>query len=144
MSWEETHRGLPQNDRAVQRVLRRQFLTAVKICDSNRRKRSMSELTCGVCDCTYNKDRCCCKGDIMVGGKHSCDCEDTCCESFHKRSGDSFTSAVSHPSQHISIDCEAVKCMYNTDYRCHAEHVDIKGNHAGTSGETLCATFREK
>ncbi|MDE7417756.1 MAG: DUF1540 domain-containing protein [Lachnospiraceae bacterium] len=104
----------------------------------------MSELTCGVCNCTYNKDRCCCKGDIMVGGKHSCDCDDTCCESFHKRSGDSFTSAVSHPSQHISIDCEAVKCVYNSDYRCNAEHVDIKGNHAGTSGETLCATFREK
>ena len=104
----------------------------------------MSALTCGVCNCTYNKDHCCCKGDIMVGGKHSCDCEDTCCESFHKRSGDSFTSAVSHPSQQISIDCEAVKCIYNTDYRCSAEHVDIKGNHAGTSGETLCATFREK
>jgi hypothetical protein len=37
-----------------------------------------------------------------------------------------------------------VKCVYNTDYRCSAEHVDIKGNHAGTSGETLCATFKEK
>jgi hypothetical protein len=104
----------------------------------------MSELTCGVSNCTYNKDECCCKGDIMVGGKHACDCDNTCCESFHKRNGDSYTSAVSHPSQNISIDCEAVKCIYNTDYRCKAEHVDIKGNGAGTSRETLCSTFKER
>lgn len=104
----------------------------------------MSELTCGVTNCTYNKDYYCCKGDIMVGGKHACDCDNTCCESFHKRSGDAFTSAVSHPSKTISIDCEAVKCVYNSDYRCHADHVDIKGGNAGTSMETLCATFKER
>ena len=104
----------------------------------------MAQLDCGVENCVYNKCKSCCKGDITVGGKHAESRGDTCCESFHKRSGDSFTSAVSHPSQQISIDCEAVKCIYNTDYRCSAEHVDIKGNHAGTSGETLCATFREK
>ena len=104
----------------------------------------MSDLTCKATSCTYNKDCYCCKGDIMVGGKHACDCQDTCCESFHKRSGDSFTSAVSHPSQTISIDCEAVKCIYNVNYRCKAEHVDIKGSEAATSRETLCATFQEK
>lgn len=104
----------------------------------------MSDLTCGVTNCTYNKDYCCCKGDIMVGGKHACDCDSTCCESFHKRSGDTFTSAVSHPSNTISIDCEAVKCVYNSDYRCNAEHVDIKGGSAATSRETLCATFKER
>lgn len=104
----------------------------------------MSELTCGVTNCTYNKDYCCCKGDIMVGGKHADSCDNTCCESFHKRSTDTFTSAVSHPGKIVSIDCEAVKCIYNSNYRCNAEHVDIKGGNAGTSMETLCATFKEK
>lgn len=104
----------------------------------------MAQLTCGAEKCSYNKDNCCCKGDIMVGGKHAECCDDTCCESFHKRTGDAFTSAISHPSPTISIDCEAVKCIYNTDYRCRAEKVAIRGTHAGSSMETVCATFKEK
>lgn len=105
---------------------------------------AMANLNCGAVTCSYNKEKCCCKGDIMVGGKHANDCENTCCESFHKRNGDVYTSAISHPSPTISIDCEVVKCIYNADYRCNAEHVDIKGNTADTSRDTLCATFREK
>ena len=104
----------------------------------------MAQLTCGAEKCSYNKDNCCCKGDIMVGGKHAECCDDTCCESFHKRTGDAFTSAISHPSPTISIGGEAGKCRYNTDYRCRAEQVAIRGNHAGSSMETVCATFKEK
>ncbi len=105
---------------------------------------AMTNLNCGAVSCSYNKDKCCCKGDIQVGGKHASDCENTCCESFHKRSGDVYTSAISHPSPTISIDCEVAKCIYNADYRCSAEHVDIKGSNADTSRDTICATFREK
>ena len=104
----------------------------------------MAELACGAMNCTYNKNNYCCKGDIMVGGKHADNSDGTSCESFRERKGDAFTSAISHPSSTISIDCEAVKCMYNSDYRCHAEHVDIKGSNAKTSTETVCATFKEK
>lgn len=101
----------------------------------------MAELLCGAQNCTYNKNNYCSKGDIMVGGKHADTCDGTCCESFHERRGDAFSSAISHPSSTISIDCEAVKCMYNAEYRCQAPHVDIRGNNAKTSTETLCATF---
>ncbi len=106
----------------------------------------MAELKCGAESCTYNKEHLCSKGDIMVGGKHACNCEDTCCESFMvKREGeDSYTSSLSHPSSIISIDCEAVKCVYNQNYKCSAEHVDIRGAHACGSKETACATFKEK
>ena len=106
----------------------------------------MAELKCGVENCTYNEEHYCCKGDIMVGGKHACNTEDTCCESFaqRKEGRDTYTSSISHPSRIISIDCEAVKCIYNDDYRCQASHVDIKGHSAGSSIETVCATFKEK
>lgn len=104
----------------------------------------MAELTCGAVNCSYNKEKYCCKGDIMVGGKHAQESDNTCCESFYKRSGDVYTSAMSHPSKTISIDCEAVKCIYNTNYRCQASHVDIKGSNADKSMETICATFKEK
>lgn len=49
----------------------------------------MAELKCGVNNCTYNNDRCCCKGDIMVGGKSAQQEDDTCCDALKQRSGDS-------------------------------------------------------
>lgn len=103
----------------------------------------MAELKCGVENCGYNQENCCCKGDIMVGGQHACDCEDTCCESFSQRKGDSYTSSLFHPSRTISIDCEATNCTYNSNYKCHADHVDIRGCGAADCKETECATFKE-
>ncbi|MBO5335521.1 MAG: DUF1540 domain-containing protein [Lachnospiraceae bacterium] len=106
----------------------------------------MAELKCAVESCTYNKDRYCSKGDIMVGGKHAHKEDETCCESFAlRREGqDAYTSALPHGSKIISIDCEAVKCVYNNNYKCIAEHVDIKGGGASDYEETACATFKER
>ena len=113
---------------------------------NGRKRGNMAELKCAVENCTYNDQRLCCKGDIMVGGKHACDCDETCCESFvQQREGmDSFKSSVTHPSSTISIDCEAVKCIYNSNYKCHADHVDITGGGACNCAQTSCATFTER
>ena len=106
----------------------------------------MAELKCGVKDCTYNENCYCCKGDIMVGGKHADTTDDTCCESFAKRREEhnAYTSSLEHPSRIISIDCEAVKCVYNSNYKCIANHVDIVGTGADDGKDTACETFREK
>jgi len=104
----------------------------------------MANLNCSVRNCTYNKDENCCKGDIMVGGKHACREDETCCESFRDAKNDRYTSSLEHPCKTISIDCEAVKCVYNSNYKCIAEHVDIMGAGADESRETACATFKEK
>ncbi|MCI6553052.1 MAG: DUF1540 domain-containing protein [Lachnospiraceae bacterium] len=104
----------------------------------------MAQLDCTVDSCIYNKNQCCCKGDIMVGGSRAGCTEDTCCESFSEKRGDSYTSALEHPSKTISIDCEATKCMYNSNYKCYAEHVDITGSGANDCRETSCATFKER
>lgn len=106
----------------------------------------MAELKCAVENCSYNKAKLCSKGDIMVGGKDACEYEETCCESFlqDRETSDSFKSSLSHPSKIISIDCEAVKCVYNSNYKCVAEHVDITGAGANDCRETACATFKEK
>lgn len=103
----------------------------------------MVELKCAVDNCTYNRDRLCCKGDILVGGKNARKEEDTCCESFQQRKGSAAANSM-NPAKTISIDCQAVKCVYNTDYKCSAEHVDIRGCGACDCGETNCATFRER
>lgn len=101
----------------------------------------MAELKCRVENCTYNRDCLCSKGDILVSGKHAENSEDTNCESFVERRDGACTSAIEHPCKTISIDCEAVKCVYNSNYKCAAEHVDISG--CGTCGcrKTRCATF---
>lgn len=104
----------------------------------------MAQLDCTVENCVYNKSDCCCKGDIMVGGTHAGREEDTCCESFSEAKKDNYTSALEHPSRTIGIDCEAVRCVYNSDYKCEAEHVDIRGCGASNCKETSCATFKEK
>lgn len=103
----------------------------------------MAQLVCETENCLYNQNRYCCKGDIMVGGRHACCVEDTCCESFSNHKADSYTSAIEHPCRTISIDCEAVKCKYNSNYKCVAEKVDIRGMGARECGETACGTFRE-
>lgn len=106
----------------------------------------MAELKCGAKNCVYNENSYCSKGDIMVGGKHAGKYEDTCCESFAQRRDDNakMTSSISHPSKVISIDCEAEKCVYNKNFKCVAEHVDIRGCNACDCKETACATFSEK
>lgn len=104
----------------------------------------MADLRCQAESCTYNKDEYCCKGDIMVGGKHAVEEDDTCCDSFALKRGESFTSEMEHPYRTISIDCEAVKCKFNTDYKCYAEHVDIRGADAQDTRSTACATFSER
>lgn len=107
----------------------------------------MAELKCAVENCMYNNSECCCKGDIMVGGMRACSCDDTCCESFREEkenATNAFNSFNDHPCRTISIDCEAVKCVYNTNYKCHADHVDIRGCGASDCRETACATFQER
>ncbi len=106
----------------------------------------MADLKCAVENCSYNKACLCSKGDIMVGGKDACECEGTCCESFipDRETSDSFKSSLSHPYKTISIDCEAVKCIHNSNHKCVAEHVDITGCGACDCRETACATFEEK
>ena len=104
----------------------------------------MVTLKCDVRTCTYNKENCCCKGDISVGGKSACDCSQTCCDSFKEAKGDQYLSALEHPSKMIDIDCEAVKCIYNSDYKCNADNVKIGGRNACDCQQTSCATFRER
>ena len=104
----------------------------------------MAELSCKANNCCYNQETCCCKGDIMVGGKHAKEKDNTCCESFHEKKNDSFSSALAHPSKVISIDCEAEKCVHNSNYKCLADKVVIKGENACGCQETVCGSFEEK
>lgn len=107
---------------------------------------NMADLKCSVENCTYNAEHLCSKGDILVGGRHACSCDETCCESFAQRreGSDSFQNTTRQPGKMTSIDCEAAKCVYNSDYKCTAGHVDISGCGACDCQGTACATFTDK
>ena len=104
----------------------------------------MADLKCAVENCYYNDQHLCSKGDILVGGKNACTCDETCCENFEQQKEGSTRNADGYPDRMTQIDCEAVKCRYNTNYKCQAEHVDMRGSRAGDRRETACATFEER
>ena len=57
----------------------------------------MAELKCAVDNCTYNSDRLCCKGDILVGGKNARKEDETCCESFRQRKENTASNSMNCP-----------------------------------------------
>ena len=103
----------------------------------------MADLCCYAERCTYNKEHLCCKGDIMVGGKNAENSGETCCESFLERKENSYTSSMEHPSTTISIDCEAKNCTHNSNYKCHAQNVEIENPKACCCSDTACGTFKQ-
>ena len=106
----------------------------------------MTDLKCGVENCVYNLDRLCCRGEICVGGRNAQRRNETCCDSFvgHRDGMEIYTSSISHPSENISIDCEAEKCIHNRQYRCTAKRVEIRGLGAQKRGGTTCDSFQIK
>lgn len=102
----------------------------------------MADLKCGAVNCIHNKEKYCCRGDIMVGGKRATKSDETFCDSFSNHKRDSYTSSLEHPSKTISIDCEAAQCVYNSNYKCLADKVEIKGCSACDCEQTSCATFK--
>ena len=101
----------------------------------------MAELKCKAEHCTYNKDRYCSKGDIMVGGDEAEKSQETCCESFQERRADSMKDSVGTPSADIMVDCQASNCTYNENLKCTAGKIDISGVGASSCDETECSTF---
>jgi len=105
---------------------------------------TMTDLKCSVETCCFHDGDCCCRNDIMVGGAKACSCDETCCENFEQQKEGSARNADGYSDRMTQIDCEAVKCRYNTNYKCQAEHVDMRGSRAGDRRETACATFVER
>ena len=104
----------------------------------------MTRLDCNVTNCLHNAENCCCKAAIIVEGEQAKETCDTCCGSFDENKDGAYHNLFKTPENRLEVDCEAVKCVFNTNYKCYAEHVDIKGCGACDCRETACANFKEK
>lgn len=109
----------------------------------------MTNLQCTVCSCVNNDKECCCRPDILVSGKSACDCEQTSCADFHKRSESGAEAqsscGCSIPNEDLHVRCEAENCTYNTSGECVADAIKVCGCHeedAEHKSETECHTFR--
>ena len=102
----------------------------------------MTKLECSVKTCEHNADNCCCKAAIAVDGAKAKNVDDTCCASFDENRGGVFTNLFKTPETRLEVACDAVKCVYNEDQRCAAEHISISGNGACDCTETKCSTFK--
>ncbi|NLZ81346.1 MAG: DUF1540 domain-containing protein [Clostridiales bacterium] len=101
----------------------------------------MPILDCSVVGCIHNADNYCCKGTILVEGTQAKTTEGTFCASFYEKSEDSFRNQFETPDYSLQVDCEAVKCTFNKEKECHAEHIGIAGRNARNSEETECSSF---
>ena len=104
----------------------------------------MTNLKCSVTNCVYNDSNLCSKDEMNVGGEHAKEQSCTCCESFCNcnHASASAKNVCQTATPQTKIGCEAVNCIYNENRYCHADHIDISGNGAGTAQQTECATFK--
>ena len=103
---------------------------------------SMTKLECNVTNCLHNADNCCCKQSIMVDGHDAKKKEQTCCGSFDENKGGLFKNVFKTPESSLSVDCEAVQCIYNDNRHCAAAKIGIAGDGASRAEQTLCTTFQ--
>ena len=104
----------------------------------------MTVLNCSVKNCYYNKSSKCCKDGIQVGGTDATIVDATYCEDFRKVK-DSATAKSEHcdcvPDKKKNVRCDAVRCTFNDNCRCHADEITIDGNGATHQSQTECGSF---
>lgn len=101
----------------------------------------MPELKCTVQTCVHNKQYYCDLDHIQVGGEHAKRADETCCDSFEERTGDTYSNGTGQASSTSDIRCEATECRYNQSCKCHAGKISVEGGDACQCKETECATF---
>jgi hypothetical protein len=113
----------------------------------------MTNLDCTVYGCVYNSNNSCNRGNIHVGGKEAIKSSETLCRSFEQK-GSTGTqnsaknsvgnSTAENAARLTDVACDAVKCRYNHEQKCQAQHIRIAGVHAVASGETECGSYESK
>ena len=102
----------------------------------------MTQLKCDAIHCISNRDGCCCRPDIQVGGANATQQQETCCESFRYVENSSNAVDYSHVNETMPIRCEATNCVYNQNRQCVADAIRVGGHSAQKMEQTDCETFR--
>ncbi|MEG0215672.1 MAG: DUF1540 domain-containing protein [Hungatella sp.] len=104
----------------------------------------MTTLDCNVKNCLHNADSCCCKQAIIVDGQDAKETCETYCGSFDENKEGAFQNMFKSPESKLEVDCEAMKCVYNENRHCSADHIGIAGDGAKEACHTECASFKAR
>lgn len=105
----------------------------------------MPELKCTVQNCAHNQSFYCNLDRITVGKEQAKNEQETCCESFQERCGDTYHNDITgYASAETTINCKATQCMYNEKCNCYAGKISVEGSNACNIEQTECATFHKK
>jgi len=111
----------------------------------------MPILSCGVKGCTYFYDGKCSKSVIKVSGIDAIRELETSCQSFQAKTRvahDNYNLEIATLdniiSDHVSVNCEAMNCLFNRNYLCYAKEIKIDGTTANKKEETFCHSFINK
>lgn len=101
----------------------------------------MPILDCSVKNCIHNMESRCQLESIKVMGNNATRSEATECGSFELRTDSEYSNSTHMPDPENDVRCEAVKCTFNDDMKCRADHIGIAGNGACDCKETECSSF---
>lgn len=111
----------------------------------------MPLLKCGVNTCTYFYDERCSKSVIEVVSEAAKKVLDTHCASYHRQDRsayDNYNLEIATLddiiSDYLSVNCEALNCIYNRNELCFAKEIKIDGTRAKEYKDTFCASFVNK
>ena len=86
----------------------------------------MTELKCSVRSCSFQKDDCCCRGNITVEGAHANRNSETSCGSFEEKKNCGCANSTGKPPKMSDVTCEAVNCKFNEGRKCHAKDIQVR------------------
>ena len=110
----------------------------------------MPKLRCSVNKCMYNQSRYCTRNRIHIQGSQAIYEDETQCGTFKLapekdfKNMDTEFAYMDEANEHLSINCDCVKCKYNENDLCHKENVKISGSNADCRQDTVCESFEKK
>lgn len=99
----------------------------------------MTELTCGVGKCAFNKDNMCMNNSICVGGRFASNVGNTYCSSFQQ--ANFLVNLNEYGKSTVDIECEAENCIHNEQGECTAKNIVISSENVSEHNDTMCDSF---
>ena len=106
----------------------------------------MPQISCTVESCHYNSERMCQAEVLHIGGEGASITEATYCESYtNKQNAQNAIEQVTCSGQTDTICCDVDTCMYNQDYRCYLDEIEISSLYnVSNYAHTDCLSFERR
>lgn len=112
--------------------------------------KQMPKLRCSAEKCLYNQEKFCARNRIHVQGSEALIEDETQCGTFKVNNGEKVHlyktefARLDGANEHLSINCDCYKCLYNSNDLCTKDFVKISGGSAITRQQTVCESFAKR